>query len=31
MVTSELLKKYRGKSISFLEDKAQERINAKEF
>ena len=29
MVTSELLKKYIGKSISFLEDKAQERINAK--
>ena len=29
MVTSELLKKYKGKSISWLEDKLQELVNAK--
>lgn len=29
MVTPEILKKYRGKSIAYLEDKLQELVNAK--
>lgn len=29
MVTPEILRKYRGKSISYLEDKLQELVNAK--